>query len=150
MAVHRQVNSSGIYFITFTCFDWLPLIHNTNAYELVYRFFNVVNTRHELLAYVIMPNHVHFLLNYIDISQSLNTIIGNGKRFLAYQIVKRLKESCDTQMLRRLSHGVKGGESKNRKLHAVWRESFDVKECWTGIFIGQKLGYIHHNPVSGK
>lgn len=31
-----------------------------------------------------MPDHVHFLLHYTNTKQSLNTIIGNGKRFIGY------------------------------------------------------------------
>jgi REP element-mobilizing transposase RayT len=150
MAVHKPVQTSGVYFITFTCHRWFPLIHTTDAYDQVYKFFSILNRKHSLLAFVIMPNHLHFMLHYKDTQQSLNTIIGNGKRFMAYEIVKRLHSHRNSNLLTRLSAGVMCGEKKNNKQHAVWEQSFDVKECRSERMTGQKLRYIHHNPISGK
>ena len=42
-----------------------------------------------MAGYVIMPNHVHFLLYFTMQKQSLNTVIGNGKRFIGYEIINR-------------------------------------------------------------
>jgi hypothetical protein len=39
-----------------------------------------------------MTNHVHLLLHYTNTKQALNTIIGNGKQFIGYDIVTRLEE----------------------------------------------------------
>ena len=36
------------------------------------------------------------------------------------------------------------------KLHEVFEDSFDNKECFTKKFILQKLDYIHWNPCTGK
>ena len=36
---------------------------------------------HQILGYTIMQNHFHFLLYFQKQKQSLNTIIGNGKRY---------------------------------------------------------------------
>jgi len=35
-----------------------------------------------------MPNHVHALLYVPEMKKSLNIIIGNAKRFMAYEIIK--------------------------------------------------------------
>jgi hypothetical protein len=32
----------GHFFITFTCFNWLPLIETTSGYDLVYNWFDVL------------------------------------------------------------------------------------------------------------
>ena len=74
------VETEGIYFITFTCFGWLPLIELSQGYNAVYNFFTALNQQgHAVLAYVIMPNHLNLLLHYKG-GKSLNTVIGNGKR----------------------------------------------------------------------
>ena len=37
VSTKRQiVESSGIYFITITCYEWLPLFELTNGYDIVY------------------------------------------------------------------------------------------------------------------
>jgi REP element-mobilizing transposase RayT len=65
MAIETTVTSKGIYFITFTCHNWLPLIDTADAYEDVYKFFEVIKKNgNDIVGYVIMPNHLHFLINY--------------------------------------------------------------------------------------
>lgn len=39
-----------------------------------------------------MPNHVHVLISFAKCKQYINTFIGNGKRFMAYEIIKRLQQ----------------------------------------------------------
>jgi hypothetical protein len=42
MSVHTVVKKEGIYFITFTCHNWLPLIEQSNCYSAIYNFFTVL------------------------------------------------------------------------------------------------------------
>jgi len=97
-----------------------------------------------------MPNHVHALLYFPEMPKSLNTVIGNAKRFLAYEIIKRLEKKKAIVLLDILHAGVKKRERKKGQIHKVFEESFEAKECYTKDFVYQKLNYIHHNPVSGK
>ena len=151
MAVHTLVKQRGVYFITFTCFNWFPLIELTKSYDLVYNFFDVMRQRgNEVLGYVIMPNHVHLLLHYTNTRQSLNTIIGNGKRFIGYEIVKRMEQNGDVILLNQMKEAVTAKDRQRNKKHQVWKGTFDVKECRTEKFILQKLNYIHNNPCSAK
>ena len=151
MAVHTLVKKDGIYFITFTCYKWLPLIEQTKAYDEVYKFFTVLNKNgHTVLGYVIMPNHLHFLLYYQHGAQSLNTVIGNGKRFIGYEIIKRLQQQQNDATLLLLQNGVNPAEKQRDKLHQIWQGTFDIKECRTEKFILQKLNYMHQNPCTGK
>lgn len=151
MALHRPTDQPGIYFITFTCNRWLSLIELTKGYDLVYKWFDVLqNHGHCVTAYVIMPNHLHLLLFYNGGEQSLNTVIGNGKRFIAYDIVSRLKQADTEDILTQLRRDVKDKDKERGKLHEVWKKGFDIKECRTEDFIRQKLIYIHNNPCSGK
>jgi REP element-mobilizing transposase RayT len=150
MPVHTKVDKEGIYFITFTCYEWLPLIEISGGYDLVYNFFNVLATQgHTVLSYVIMPNHLHFLLHYNG-DKNLNTVIGNGKRFMAYEIIKRLEAKDELLVLQKLQAAVKFKDRSRGKKHEVWISGFDAKECRTEKFILQKLIYIHENPVRGK
>ena len=36
-----------------------------------------------------MPNHVHYILFFPTGQYGLNKLVSNGKRFMAYEIVKR-------------------------------------------------------------
>ena len=69
---------------------------------------------------------------------------------MAYEIVKRLEQAGKTELLSKLEEGVKVKEGKKGKLHQVFKESYDAKECFNQNFIIQKLDYMHKNPVSGR
>ena len=97
-----------------------------------------------------MPNHIHALIAYTPRQKSINTIIGNGKRFLAYGIVERLKEQQHTELLKQLAEGVWPSDRRKGKLHEVFEPSFECKFCYSQKFVNQKLSYIHNNPVSKK
>ena len=151
MSIHTQVTKTGIYFITFTCYQWLHLIKLTNGYNLVYNWFNILAANaHTINGYVIMPNHLHILLHYLYAGVSLNTIIGNGKRFMAYDIIDALEEQQENSLLTKLELAISSTARKRGKKHEVWEQSFDIKECRTEKFILQKLNYIHNNPCSAK
>lgn len=141
----------GIFFITFTCYQWLSLKDKVKGYDIVYRWFDhLKSSGHFINGYVIMPNHVHAIISFTETPQSINTIIGNGKRFMAYEIVKRLQENNETDLLLKLSSDVETKRKANNKKHNVWELSFDWKECMSMAFADQKLEYIHNNPCAGK
>jgi len=148
---HTIPYSSGMFFITFTCHQWQPLIDKVNGYDIVYHWFDHLKSKgHFINAYVIMPNHVHAVISFVNTGQSINTIIGNGKRFMAYEIIQRLQQNGETALLEQLSNRIEARRKENNKQHNVWELSFDWKECRSNDFVWQKLDYLHNNPCTGK
>lgn len=153
MSVKKEIPYySGLYFITITCCKWLPLFEIGNCYNAVYRWFDhLKRTGHYITGYVIMPNHFHALIAFTHTQgKSINAIIGNGKRFMAYDIVKGLEAAQQDQLLAQLASMVSSREKRRGKLHEIFEPSFDWKDCENEWFIEQKLNYIHKNPLSGK
>ena len=105
---------------------------------------------HYINGFVVRPNHVHAIISFTETPQSINTIIGNGKRFMAYEIIKRLQQMGESEILAELSKGVEAKRKANKKLHEVWELSFDWMECNSHSFMNQKLDYLHDNPCKGK
>jgi len=137
----------GVYFITFTCARWLPLFTITNGYQAVYNWFDYLTSQgHYIVGYVIMPHHVHAIIAFGNTGKTINAIIGNGKRFMAYYLVDLLKNQSNTEILNQLAIMVNNTDKQNNKIHEVFEPSFDKKECRTIEFIQQKLNYIHLNP----
>jgi REP element-mobilizing transposase RayT len=151
MAIHSTISRTGLYFVTFTCFQWLHLIDITKSYDLFYKWFDLICSKgHFVTGYVIMPNHFHALIYYSADQQKLNTIIGNAKRFMAYEIIKRLSNQNKDAILLRLTNAVSLPARQKGKKHQVWEETFDVKECYSEKFVLQKLNYIHANPCTPR
>jgi len=144
MPVRKDIPyNEGLFFITFTCYKWLPLIEQTNGYDLVYNWFDYLKKQnHRIAGYVIMPNHVHALIDFTRTTKKINTVIGDGKRFMAYEIIKRLKEAGQTDVLALLEKAVTAKSKDKGKNHEVWEESFDWKICETIEFTYQKLMYM--------
>lgn len=146
----HQINDS-IWFITFTCYNWLPLFELTSSYDLVYNWLNLIKVKYGIhtCGFVIMPNHVHVLFCLSNHDINLNTVLGNGKRFMAYEIIKRLQVG-NAGTLAQLANACTDKEKAKGQIHKVFEPSFDAKPVYTDVFLHQKLDYIHHNPVSGK
>src|ERR1700710_623948 len=99
----------------------------------------------DVIAYVIMPNHLHVILHFAREGFDLNNIIANGKRFMAYEIINRLENAGNAQMLIELGNLVSMREKKKGQLHKVFKDSFDAKPIITHSFLIQKINYIHYN-----
>ncbi len=88
----------------------------------------------KLIAYVLMPEHIHLIVNPKD--GRIQEFIGKLKGVAAGDIV-----------------AVTGGElftvqnSHDGSTHQVWQESFKAQPLWSGWMIWQKINYIHSNPV---
>ena len=144
-------NYDTFYYITFTCFRWINLFEITNFYDFVYQWFEIL-TKFQVYncGYVIMPNHLHMLIYTQNSERAINNIIGTGKRFMAYEIVRRLENCGRTDLLHIMTDAVTKSERQRNKRHEVFQDSLDCKEIITEKFVRQKLNYIHKNPVSGK
>src|SRR3954466_938870 len=101
-------NEPTLYYVTFTCYKWLPLFSITNSFDLIDKWFDYLrNTAAiKVTAYVIMLNHVHAILFFPDTNYNLNTIISNAKRLIAYKIVNRLKQGHENKILQQLEDAV--------------------------------------------
>jgi REP element-mobilizing transposase RayT len=153
MTVRKEIpHHDGLYFITFTCCRWIPLIAEADAYYAVYKWFDYLKAQgHYIIAYVIMPNHLHLMLAFRNTQgKSINTIVGNGKRFIAYEIVKQLKAQNKTALLKKLQSIVDLKQRLRGKLHEIFEPSFAWKKCFYRKFTQQKLNYIHKNPCQKK
>ena len=152
MATHvTHSNSQSFYFITFTCYQWRPLLEKSLIYDFLPRWISEITKRGILTCgYVFMPNHIHMLVYVQKNSKGLNHVIGEAKRFLAYEIVSRLKRKKETELLQILATGVQRTEREKGKKHQVFRLSFDAKEVKGEREFNRILDYIHHNPISGK
>ena len=123
----------------------------TNSCDLIYNWFDHFKSKgNYITGYVIMPNHVYALIGFSNTGQSIYTVVGNGKRFIAYEIIKRLKVQEDDALLHQLHFSVESKDLERNKKQEVWKDSFDWEECRTNQYMQQKLDYLHDNPCKEK
>ncbi len=152
MSLKTNKPETGVnYFCTFTNYNWIKLFEITDFYDGIYKWFDVLKKKDiTLTGYVIMPNHLHTIIHLPESSNTINKIIGNAKRFMAYDIVERLEKINRYDILNILQAGVSEKDKLTNHQHKIFEPSFDAEPCYNFPFLQQKLNYIHQNPVKAK
>jgi len=136
--------ANGIYFITFTICKWVKIFTQEKYYQLIFKWFDYQKQKYEnkIHGFVIMPNHFHGLIYISEKSPPISKLIQNAKRFLAYDIVKFLKEDSKKDLLDLFAE--KARKEKGSK-YKVFEERYDAKIIDNEDLFWQKLNYIHNN-----
>ncbi len=69
---------------------------------------------------------------------------------MAYEIVNRLKQLKENNILQQLKDSLSEREKKKGQLHKIFKDSFDAKPIYTRQSLSQKIQYIHLNPIREK
>ena len=145
-----RTKEGAVYFATFTCHRWLPLIELADAYDLVYKWMHIAYFKgYRFFGHVIMPNHFHFIIRVPD-GGMINSLLANGKRFMAYEIIRRLRAKGSIAILQELQEDLRPSDVERGQKHRVFDTSTDLIELFSGKMIEQKLRYMHANPVSKR
>src|SRR4051794_12030563 len=84
---------------------------------------------HYIMGYVIMPSHVHAIIAFCNSVKSINTSVPNGKRFIAYNLIKRLKEKNSNLILNELNNDLNNTEKKEGKIYRVFKHRLTGKNA---------------------
>lgn len=97
-----------------------------------------------LQGFVIMPNHVHFILS-VGEKINLSDVIRDFKRHTSKEITDLLKNEKKRGILREF---YKTADFEGRgNVYKVWQEGFHPITIESENFFYEKLTYIHENPV---
>jgi len=119
----RYHHSGAFHFITFSCYHRLPLLTRKDGYNIFEIELEATRRRYEFVVagYVLMPEHVHLLVNEPHIA-TLATVI----QVLKQTTSRKLKQPEDPQFWQRRYYDFPvHGEAKRI----------------------EKLRYMHRNPV---
>jgi len=111
----------------------------------VFLFFD--GLRYRLLAWVVMPNHVHVLFQPIN-GWSVAKIVASWKKFTATRICALRLLSGDGSLhsgKEREANREIGGSGINLK--PVWHREYWDRFIRDSRHYDQTVGYIHHNPI---
>ncbi|GAL87498.1 hypothetical protein MYP_4728 [Sporocytophaga myxococcoides] len=92
-----------------------------------------------MLGYVIMPNHVHFILHFNE-NNNLSNLIRDFKKYTSVKIRQAL-ETKELNLLNDLRI-VKEG-----RVFQIWKDRFDDVYLADKNLLETKLDYIHLNPL---
>lgn len=129
------ISGSAMAFITTTVRNWLPLFSDRNcALTVLEQLRETVNYHNlSLVAYVLMPSHLHLLLGFKNI-EIMSKVMQNFKLLSAH----RLKPLIPSE----LSHELYIGDN-----FRMWQPRFDDVIIYSEKQFKIKIEYIHSNPV---
>jgi len=144
MERYRIVEGVGLYYVTFTVIEWLPVFVEECACRIVTESFNfcIKNKCLGVNAYVIMPTHLHAMLFDVEFdAERLKHTIDDMRKFTGRQLLDYSAQhlpKCFTEEFHRHA-----GEDRQRRF---WQPTQHPVGIFSEGFWKQKMDYLHHNP----
>jgi putative transposase len=140
---YKITDQDGIYFITSTIVEWLPVFTSQPYFDILIQSFTYCRQHKglKLYGYVILDNHFHAIVA----GASLSRTIADMKKFTARQIIVQLQSERKGWLLNQLAYYKKRYKIKSD--HQVWQEGYHPELMMSEEMLRQKLAYIHNNPI---
>ncbi|MDZ7722876.1 MAG: transposase [candidate division KSB1 bacterium] len=140
---YKILTDEGIYFLTSTIVEWLPVFTKRRYFEIIIDSLNycMKYKNLELYAYVILDNHLHL----VAAAENLRSVVASFRKFTSKAIIKQLELDQMTWLLNQLKFYKKAYKTESR--YQVWQEGMHPKYMQSPDMMRQKIEYIHRNPV---
>jgi putative transposase len=140
---HNIYPDGHCFFITSTINERIPILTEPGVTEIIVDNFVKSKSLYNFkcYAYVIMPEHWHFLLSF-EKGKNCQSFIRDFKRFSAIDIINHLRNRNLIDRLEKFQN-----HSNGKARYSVWKEQARVLPFYGMDKIRSKLEYIHNNPV---
>ncbi len=132
------------YFLTCTVVGWLPVFTRPQTVQILLDSWKHLREHNEfqLLAYVILENHLHPITRSPQLSRAMQSFKSyTARRILAYLASEGARTVLDQFARLKLQH-------KKDSAYQFWQEGSKPKQIRTDDVMWQKLEYVHFNPVN--
>lgn len=144
MKLYKSNEPNTFHYVTLVTHNRVPVFRSEEACQIFVDILGEVRERfpYKLIGYVLMPDHVHAIVNNSvnTISKWLHRVRGNSAR----RVLAWLRDERHLMSLKKLQLA---NRQKRRHTHAVWQKDPSVIDLWSHKFVRQKLNYLHLNPV---
>ncbi len=143
-------NQNEIHFITFAVVMWIDVFSRQHYRDIVVDSLRYCQKNKGLLLYawVIMSNHVHFIISAQQ-GTKLSNILRDFKKHTSVQILRAVqnnpRESRRVWMMEKFKDA--GTHNSRNENLQFWRQDNHPVELSTNVMMGQRLNYLHLNPV---
>jgi REP element-mobilizing transposase RayT len=134
------------YFITSTVNGRYPLFTRKSVQQILREGlkFLIHKRNSSISAYVIMPDHIHFIAQGADLGKNISSF----KSYTARRMIDLFKEKSEWHLLNLLKEAKLA--TKVDREYQLWAEGFHPKQISNTDVMRQKIEYIHYNPVKAK
>jgi putative transposase len=140
--LQRHYGHGDLHFLTFSCYQRLPLLGTADARNLFVEELARVRQEYEfsLIGYVVMPNHVHLLL-----SEPAKGTPSTVLQMLKQRVSRKMRRT--PQCLPKTPPWTVPPEFIG-DLPRFWHSRFYDFNVYSHEKINEKLDYMHANPVT--
>ena len=138
-----HVNPDHLYFFTSSAIRHAHIFQRDVIKRILIDSLNTgrILGQYALFAFVIMPNHVHFIVRCLN-DQTPMDMIREFKKATANLIIRQYEAENNDKTLAYLA-----AVAPAKQAHAVWTQAYEAKNVYSSDFFRQKLNYIHNNPL---
>jgi putative transposase len=141
-----SVDEEALWFVTTTIASFTKVFTEERYFQIAIDNLKFYREKYKflLLGYVIMPEHVHFLLYTFPHLGKISDIMRDWKWSTAFDI----KEQCLQDGKEKVLDGFRlNAKRSGRHGNQVWMPRFDDVLIYSKDQFEIKLTYIHNNPV---
>jgi putative transposase len=137
-------NPDTLYFVTTSAVQHCHLFKRDVIKRLVVDSLDCVRLRKrlKLYAFVIMPNHLHVIIQ-CRIEDPLANVIRDLKKHIADRLIRHYRVEGNQSVLDFLASVVTRPEKQR---YRVWEDGYDARDVFSPEFLRQKMTYMHNNP----
>lgn len=139
----RVVGRGDLHFVNFCCYQRRALLGTVKARNLAVRILEEVRKRYKfrLIGYVIMPEHVHLLID-----ESADAPPAKVIQVFKQRLSRRMRgRKSVTEAQKKLPFCEEDSE-----LRRFWQRRYYDFNLHTTWKLREKLNYMHANPVTAK
>lgn len=137
----NRFTDENCFFVTTRCHEKRFLFVDDACFHILLDNFRFYNERYKArtVAYVLMSNHIHFIVYFLERNQ-LSNYLRDYKKYSAVALREHLNQ-CRPDLVEQLRY-------EHRTQHyKVWQDKFDDVMLRSRKVCETKLEYIHNNPV---
>ena len=140
-----HVDPDHLYFITTDAVKRAHVFRRDIIKRLLVDSLNTgrILRQYDLYAFVIMPNHIHLILQCLN-EHTPSDVVREYKKATASLFLRQYEVEENQAALDFSSRAVKPGQNKT---HAIWEADYEAKNVFSRDFLRQKLDYMHNNPL---
>ena len=145
---YKMDDPEGIYFSTMTIIQWVDLFTRNEIKHVIVDSLKFCQKEKGLVIYswCLMPSHLHMIVSSNE--KPLSFILRDFKKFTSKAIIEEFNHYYESRREWLLNMFENAGKDLNRIKHfKVWKDGNRPKQLISNEFMGQKLDYIHMNPV---
>jgi len=141
---YRIVADVGLYYVTFSIVEWLPVFVDERACKVITDSLNfcVANKSLRVNSYVIMPTHLHAILFDAEFeAQRLKHTLDDMRKFTGRRLLDDAAKYFPKSFTEEFQKHA--GQDRERRF---WQPTQHPVGITSAGFWKQKMDYLHYNP----